>query len=350
MLTKTFQAYIADGLTPPAFFNKFSTSSELIEEYYENPNENKSKLISLFGAAGKNLTIGEKFICDLGENIFIEDDVSIGKNVIILDMGKVLIGNNTCIADDVHFYNAGHEKESTNRWRSYFSSEITIGKNVKIGPRSVVLPGCNIMDNVVLEEGSIARGNIVDGRVQRINKEIIEMHRIIESAQLNRVDLSLCGESAYFDIIEWLKGKFNIIRIGFRFRNGFNIIGGNKGFGLMNANVTLDDTYKIIFGDYCLIGPGVKMITDVSKIEKFEFQLNKYRENIDNNFMFRSKGEIMLGSNVFISGNVIIMPGVNIGSNSAIISSYAIITQDIPDNCLMTNRNGINVFDSLNIF
>ena len=118
----------------------------------------------------------------------------------------------------------------------------------------------------------------------------------------------------------------------------------------MSANVTLDDTCNITFGDYCLIGPGVKMITDIDKIKGIEFQLDKYRENIVNNFSFHRKGKIKLGNNVFISGNVIVMPGVTIGDNSAIISSNAIVTRDIPDNFILSIKNGIHVLENLTIF
>ncbi len=40
---------------------------------------------------------------------------------------------------------------------------------------------------------------------------------------------------------------------------------------------------------------------------------------------------IMVGSNVYFGNNVLIMPGVNIGSN-VVVGAGAIVTRDIPDN------------------
>lgn len=42
---------------------------------------------------------------------------------------------------------------------------------------------------------------------------------------------------------------------------------------------------------------------------------------------------ITIGNDVWIGGNVTILPGVRIGNN-VVIAAGAVVTKDIPDNCL----------------
>ena len=42
---------------------------------------------------------------------------------------------------------------------------------------------------------------------------------------------------------------------------------------------------------------------------------------------------VSIGSDVWIGGNVTILPGVSIGNN-VIIAAGAVVTKDIPDNCV----------------
>ena len=42
---------------------------------------------------------------------------------------------------------------------------------------------------------------------------------------------------------------------------------------------------------------------------------------------------VSIGNDVWIGGNVTILPGVNIGNN-VVIAAGAVVTKDIPDNCV----------------
>ena len=42
---------------------------------------------------------------------------------------------------------------------------------------------------------------------------------------------------------------------------------------------------------------------------------------------------VHIGNNVWMGGNVTILPGVTIGNN-AIIAAGAVVTRDVPDNCM----------------
>lgn len=48
----------------------------------------------------------------------------------------------------------------------------------------------------------------------------------------------------------------------------------------------------------------------------------------------RNSKPVNIGDDVWIGGNVTILPGVNIGNN-VIIAAGAVVKKDIPDNCVV---------------
>lgn len=48
----------------------------------------------------------------------------------------------------------------------------------------------------------------------------------------------------------------------------------------------------------------------------------------------QSKGEVMIGNNVWLGDKVIVLPGVKIGDN-VIVAANAAVTKDVPSNCLV---------------
>lgn len=60
--------------------------------------------------------------------------------------------------------------------------------------------------------------------------------------------------------------------------------------------------------------------------------------------MSRNKGleyakPIKIGNNVWIGGNVCVLPGVTIGDN-VVIGAGSVVTKDIPANCLVAGNPG----------
>ena len=107
---------------------------------------------------------------------------------------------------------------------------------------------------------------------------------------------------------------------GFHCDNGKNIHVGDD--FLTNYNVTILDIAPVSIGNSCMIGPNT-LITTVGH------PLNKQgrRERIG------ICKPVTIGDDVWIGGNVSIMPGVTIGSN-VVIAAGAVVTKDIPDNCV----------------
>ncbi|MCH1948872.1 sugar O-acetyltransferase [Enterocloster sp. OA13] len=101
--------------------------------------------------------------------------------------------------------------------------------------------------------------------------------------------------------------------------SGTNIHVG-KNF-LANYNVTILDIAPVHIGDYVMIGPNT-LITTV---------------NHPLNPMGRRKHlgiakPVTIGNDVWIGGNVTILPGVKIGNN-VVVAAGAVVTKDVPDNC-----------------
>lgn len=91
---------------------------------------------------------------------------------------------------------------------------------------------------------------------------------------------------------------------------------------LTNYNVTILDIAPVFIGDYCMIGPNT-MISTVNH----PLSPKGRREH---------KGiakPVHIGNDVWIGGNCTILPGVKIGNN-VVIAAGAVVTKDIPDNCV----------------
>jgi acetyltransferase-like isoleucine patch superfamily enzyme len=124
-------------------------------------------------------------------------------------------------------------------------------------------------------------------------------------------------------LIKTILGKTGIkpnIDVPFRCDYGFNIEVGEKFFS--NYNLTILDSGKVIIGNNVLIGPNVSIYSVTHPFD--------YKE--------RRKGyiqgkQITIGNDVWIGGNVVILPGVSIGDNT-IIGAGSVVTKDIPSNVI----------------
>ncbi len=123
------------------------------------------------------------FHCDYGKNIEVGDFFFVNYNCVILDVGKVTIGNNVQFAPNVSLYTAGHPIHPDSRNSGYeYGIGITIGNNVWLGGNVVVNPGVHIGNNVVVGSGSVVTKDIPDnvvavGNPCRIIRKITEEDR-----------------------------------------------------------------------------------------------------------------------------------------------------------------------------
>ena len=113
-------------------------------------------------------------------------------------------------------------------------------------------------------------------------------------------------------------GKQIIVEQNFWCDYGYNIYVGENFY--MNHNCIILDGAKVEFGDNVFIAPNCGFYTAGHPLE----------------VELRNKGleyakPIKVGNNVWIGGNVIVLPGVIIGDNVT-IGAGSVVTKDIPSN------------------
>lgn len=171
-----------DGLSEERTANKLK-----IHEYNllrPDETERRDELIrSILGHTGKNVYIEPPFHCDYGANISVGENFYANFNCTILDVGKVVMGENVMFAPNVSIYTAGHPVHPDSRNSGYeYGIAITIGNNVWIGGNAIINPGVTIGHNVVIGAGSVVTKDIPDnviaaGSPCRVIREITEEDR-----------------------------------------------------------------------------------------------------------------------------------------------------------------------------
>ena len=118
-------------------------------------------LIKELFAESEDAHVNPPFYCDYDKNIYVGKNFFANYNCVILDVGKVIIGDNCQLAPNVSIYTAGHPVRPAARNTFYeYGIEVKIGDNVWIGGGSTICPGVTIGDNCVIGAGSIITKDI----------------------------------------------------------------------------------------------------------------------------------------------------------------------------------------------
>lgn len=127
--------------------------------------------------------INPPFYCDYGTHIEVGKNFFANYNCTILDVAKVVIGDNCQMAPNVAIYTAGHPVHPDIRNTAYeYGIEVTIGDNVWIGGNTVICPGVHIGSNTVIGAGSVVTKDIPDwviaaGNPCRVLRKITDADR-----------------------------------------------------------------------------------------------------------------------------------------------------------------------------
>ncbi len=117
-----------------------------------------------------------------------------------------------------------------------------------------------------------------------------------------------------------------VVRIHSRtsIRNAQSIYLGNNVRITMDCCVWAEKSSKIVIGDNVLIGPGVKLFCGNHGSE-----LN----GVPMVFQGRREKDIVIGNDVWIGANSVVLSGVKI-NNGAIIASGSVVTKEVPENAI----------------
>ena len=128
-----------------------------------------------------------------------------------------------------------------------------------------------------------------------------------KSQKLLREILGKTGENV------WIEAPFHC-------DYGYNIEVGENFFA--NYNLVILDVGKVKIGKNVQCAPNVARYTAGHPVHP-DSRNSGYEYGID----------ITIGDNVWLGGNVVVMPGVTIGNN-AVIGGGSVVTRDIPDNVI----------------
>ena len=102
---------------------------------------------------------------------------------------------------------------------------------------------------------------------------------------------------------------------------GFNI--HTHGLTVINYNCVILDTSPVNIGANVFIAPGTVIACSGHAIHPAQ-----RAEGIG------TSAPITIGNDVWIGGNVTILPGITIGNN-VVVAAGAVVTKDVPDNCVV---------------
>jgi acetyltransferase-like isoleucine patch superfamily enzyme len=133
------------------------------------------------------------------------------------------------------------------------------------------------------------------------------------------------------------KGKIRINRsLSTRKNVTFISDGGELTIGkgvFFNCNCTITSCSSIKIGNHCSFGPNVVIVDHDHNYKK-----------VNNDDMFISS-PVIIGNNVWIGANAVILRGTTIGDNS-IIGAGAIIKEHIPENSIVFSEKKLKFIEN----
>lgn len=118
----------------------------------------------LFDACGKNVNIERGADFGSGRGITIGDNSGLGINCKV--RGPLEVGNNVMMGPDVSIITSSHNTLRTDIPMSEQGSlpkkKVTIGNDVWIGTRAIILPGVTIGDGVIIGAGAVVTKDVPD--------------------------------------------------------------------------------------------------------------------------------------------------------------------------------------------
>jgi maltose O-acetyltransferase len=149
------QEYIADD---PDLLRDSRRAAELTARYNAElePDARGELLAELLGSVGPGTTIRSDLRCDYGYNVHVGANVFVNWGVVLLDVGRITIGDFVQVGPNVQLLTATHPLDAGRRREGWEGSEpITIEDDVWLGGGVIVLPGVTIGAGTVVGAGAV---------------------------------------------------------------------------------------------------------------------------------------------------------------------------------------------------
>lgn len=166
------------------------------------------------------------------------------------------------------------------------------------------------------EKEKMLAGELYDSSDKQLVDELIKAKKLCN--QYNNLDVKDIEKRNEIIKELFLKtGNKFMIMPNFYCDYGFNIEIGENFYA--NHNLVILDANKVTFGNNVQIGPNSGFYTSGHPIDKETRRKAEFAK------------PITIGNDVWIGGNVCVMPGVTIGDNT-VIGAGSVVTKDIPPN------------------
>lgn len=176
------------------------------------------------------------------------------------------------------------------------------------------------------EKEKMLSGEFYDSRDSELIRIYHKARKLLKAYNNLDSELVLERERILTELFEF-KAKGVWIETPFYCDYGENISIGENTF--INANCILLDNNRITIGKNGLIAPYVQIYTASHPLSSSERIINNGNESR----YLTSTRPVVIGDNVWIGGNSVIFPGVNIGNNVT-IGAGSVVTKDVSDNVL----------------
>lgn len=121
-------------------------------------------LRALLGSVGEGCAVLPPFRCDYGANIHLGNRVFLNFGVVMLDPGRIEIGDDVLVGPGVQMLTADHPRDPQARRSGWESGRpITIGSGAWIGGGAIVLPGITVGPDAIVGAGAVVTRDVPAG-------------------------------------------------------------------------------------------------------------------------------------------------------------------------------------------
>ena len=119
--------------------------------------------VLFFKSMGKKVFIHPDVLFRNAENIEIGNNVNINHGSELYGNGGISIGNDSMIAYNVSVFSDSRKYKGVKKLKSMkgrIKKKVSIGNDVWVGARSIILPGVTICDHAIISAGSVVTKDV----------------------------------------------------------------------------------------------------------------------------------------------------------------------------------------------